>query len=175
MSRPYVWFKEKRLWKKIDYDKAYGYQCTDLIKQYLDECLGWWIVSALWNANQIPWNLQKQWFWAIEPSKSIIQWDIIVRTKWRYWHIAIVDRVLGNKVHVLEQNWSWKDSWSGEWQNAIRIQPYDIDRFQVVLRNDDIVSNWNKERKYIEEKIWEYVDKLNITQDYLKSIKYPVL
>lgn len=175
MSRPYTEFKDKRLWKKVDYDGAFWFQCTDLVKQYIDECLGWWKVSALWNANQIPNNLEKKWFWKIEPTKSIIQWDIIVRTKWKYWHIAIVDRVLWNKVHVLEQNWSWKDSWSWEWQNAIRIHIYDISRFQIVLRNDDIVSNWNKERKYIEEKILEYVDKLNITQDYLKSIKYPVL
>lgn len=175
MNRPYTEFKNKRLWKKVDYDGAFWFQCTDLIKQYIDECLGWWKVSALWNANQIPNNLEKKWFWKIEPIKSIIQWDIIVRTKWTYWHIAIVDRALWNKVHVLEQNWSWKDSWSGEWQNAIRIHIYDISRFQIVLRNDDVVSNWNKERKYTEEKIWEYLEKLNITQDYLKSIKYPVL
>jgi hypothetical protein len=37
--RPYVDFKNKWLGKRIDYDKAYGYQCVDLIKQYLDEVL----------------------------------------------------------------------------------------------------------------------------------------
>ena len=33
-TRPYRQFKENRLGKRIDYDKAYGYQCIDLIKQY---------------------------------------------------------------------------------------------------------------------------------------------
>ena len=39
MQRAYNDFKQKRLGKRIDYDKSYGYQCVDLIKQYLDECL----------------------------------------------------------------------------------------------------------------------------------------
>lgn len=59
MQRAYNDFKQKRLGKRIDYDWAYWYQCTDLIKQYLDECLWWWKVQALGNANQIPANLEK--------------------------------------------------------------------------------------------------------------------
>jgi len=175
MNRPYKTFRDGRLGKKIDYDWAYWYQCTDLIKQYLDECLGMWKQTALWNANQIPANLLKKWFVKIDPTKSIMQWDIIVRTKWTYWHIAIVDRVLWKSVHVLEQNGSWKDSWSWEWQNAIRIQPYNIDRFQTILRSDDIIRNFNKELLYVNEKLDERERQLKNTIDYKNSLKYPVL
>lgn len=175
MNRPYKEFKDKWLSKRIDYDKNYGYQCVDLIKQYLDECLGWWTVTALGNANQIPANLLKKWFWEINPTKSIIQWDIIVRTKWKYWHIAIVDRIIQDYVYVLEQNWSWKNSWSWEWENAIRIKEYHISRFQTVLRNEDIIRNYNKEMTYVKEKIEEREVLLRDTIDYKNSLKYPFI
>lgn len=172
MTRPYVRFKEKRIGNRIDYDWAYWFQCTDLIKQYLDECLGRWKVSALGNANQIPSNLEKKWFKKIDPSKSVMQWDIIVRTKWSLGHIAIVDRVIKNCVYVLEQNGSWKESWSWTWQNAIRIQPYDKGRYQVILRNDDIVKNYNSELKYVNEKLDERETLLRNTIDYKNSIYF---
>ena len=172
MSRPYVRFKEKRIGNKIDYDWAYGYQCTDLIKQYLDECLWWGKVWALGNANQIPNNLIKKWFAKIDPNKSVMQWDIIVRTKWSLGHIAIVDRVIWNCVYVLEQNGSGKNSWSWTWDNAIRIKPYEKSRFQVILRNDDIVKNYNKELNYVNEKLDERETLLKDTIDYKNSIYY---
>jgi hypothetical protein len=112
MNRPYKEFRDKFLWTRIDYDKAFGYQCIDLIKLYLDVCLWWWKVGALWNANQVPKNLEKKWFCKLDPKKTMIQWDIIVHTQWIYWHIAIVDHILNWRVYVLEQNWTWKNSWS---------------------------------------------------------------
>ena len=51
--RPYKTFKEKWLWKRIDYDKSYGYQCVDLIKQYADEVLGLGKIWAIGNANRV--------------------------------------------------------------------------------------------------------------------------
>ena len=172
MSRPYVRFKEKWLGNKIDYDWAYWYQCTDLIKQYLDECLWWGKVWALGNANQIPNNLINKWFVKIDPNKSVMQWDLIVRTKWSLGHIAIVDRIIWNCVYVLEQNGSGKDSWSWTWQNAIRIKTYEKSWFQVILRNDDIVKNYNKELKYVNEKLDERETILKNTIDYKNSIYY---
>lgn len=175
MNRPYTEFRDKRLWHKIDYDWSYWYQCTDLVKQYLDECLGMGKISALWNANQIPNNLVKKWFVKIDPNKSVIQWDIIVRTKGSLWHIAIVDRIIGNCVYVLEQNGSGKNSWSWEWQNAIRIQTYDKSWYQTILRNEDIIKNFNKELKYVNDKLDERERLLKTTIDYKNSLKYPVL
>ena len=172
MNRPYKEFVEKRLGKRIDYDWAYWYQCVDLIKQYLDECLKMWKIWSIGNANQVPKNLEKKWFWKLDPKKTIIQWDIIVHTQWIMWHIAIVDHILWDFVYVLEQNGSGKDSWSGEWQNAIRIHPYKINRFQSILRNTDIVANYNKEVEYVEDKIEERAKLLKTTTEYRESMQY---
>lgn len=37
--RPYKDFSKKRLGKRVDYDGAYGFQCADLAKLYIDEGL----------------------------------------------------------------------------------------------------------------------------------------
>lgn len=172
MNRPYKEFRDKCIWNRIDYDWAYGYQCVDLIKLYLDKCLWWWKVWALWNANQVPKNLEKKWFWKLDPKKTMIQWDIIVHTQWIYWHIAIVDHILNDRVYVLEQNWTWKNSWSWKNWNEIRIKDYPINRFQTILRNSDIVTNYNKEVAYVEEKINERAAALKNTTEYRESIQY---
>nr|DAS94321.1 MAG TPA: protease [Caudoviricetes sp.] len=39
-NRPYKNFVQKRRGKRVDYDKQYDHQCTDLAKQYIDEILG---------------------------------------------------------------------------------------------------------------------------------------
>jgi hypothetical protein len=101
--RPYKTFKEKWLWKRIDYDKSYGYQCVDLIKQYAEEVLGLGKIWAIGNANKVQnsstfKSFSKLWI------KNLMQWDIIIRTKWAYGHIAIVDHILNWRVYVLEQN-----------------------------------------------------------------------
>ena len=81
IMRPYVDFKNKWLGKRIDYDKAYGYQCVDLIKQYLDEVLWFGSVGSLWNAKDIPSTLVKKGFPKLWVT-SLLQWEIIVRTRW---------------------------------------------------------------------------------------------
>lgn len=40
MLRPYVNFKSEWLGKRINYDGAFGFQCVDLAKLYLDKGLG---------------------------------------------------------------------------------------------------------------------------------------
>ena len=45
--RPYKDFAQKRLRKRVDYDKKYDYQCTDLAKQYIDEGLEFGKIGAL--------------------------------------------------------------------------------------------------------------------------------
>lgn len=175
MNRPYKEFRDKFLWCRIDYDNYpewHWFQCVDLIKLYLDECLWWWKVGALWNANQVPKNLEKKWFCKLDPKKTMIQWDIIVHTQWIYWHIAIVDHILNGRVWVLEQNWTWKNSWSWKNWNEIRLKDYPINRFQTILRNTDIVANYNKEVAYVEEKIEERAMLLKNTTEYRESIQY---
>lgn len=172
MNRPYKEFRDKFIWTRIDYDWSYGYQCVDLIKLYLDVCLGWWKVWALGNANQVPNNLIKKWFWKLDPKKTMIQWDIIVHLQGIYWHIAIVDHIIWDRVWVLEQNWTWKNSWSWENWNEIRLKEYPIEWYQIILRNTDIVANYNKEVSYVESKIEERTRYLKNTTEYRESIQY---
>lgn len=172
MKRPYKEFVERWLGKRINYDKAYWYQCVDLIKQYADECLDMWKIGAIWNAKQVPnWNFWKKFTQLKTSLKNVMQWDIIVRTQWEYWHIAIVDHIIWDDVFVLEQNWSGKNSGNGLWQNAIRIQIYKLARFQVILRNQDIVGNFNQELSFVNEKIKERERQLKITKEYRDSIR----
>lgn len=172
MKRPYKEFVERRLGKKVDYDKAFWYQCVDLIKQYADECLGMWKIGAIGNAKNVPKGTFWKKFWQIYTSfEDVMQWDIIVRTRGEYWHIAIVDHIIGNKVYVLEQNWSWKNSWNGIGQNAIRIHEYKLDWFQVILRNEAIVKNFNQEIAYVDEKIEERARILRETEEYKDSTR----
>lgn len=45
-------FAEKRDSKRVDYDDAYGYQCVDLVKQYMDEERGYSSVYFYGSAHQ---------------------------------------------------------------------------------------------------------------------------
>lgn len=172
MNRPYKEFKDKWLWKRIDYDKAYWYQCVDLIKQYADECLWMWKIWAIWNAKDVPnWSFWKK-FTKIVWMNDIMQWDIIVKTNSKYWHIAIVDRVVWDKIYVLEQNGSWKSSGSGTWANAIRVHAYNKSFYQIILRSTIIISNYNKELEYVEKMIKEREQLLKDTKEYKNSLIY---
>lgn len=172
MWRPYKEFCNKWVGKCVDYDKAYKYQCVDLIKQYADECLWMWKIGAIWNANKVPsWSFWKK-FTQFKGTNNLMQWDIIIRTSWTYWHIAIVDHVFAWKVYVLEQNGSGKNSWDWKWANAIRVHPYDFSFFQVVLRNEDIVKNYNLEMEYVDEKIKEREQILKDTKEYKDTLYY---
>lgn len=170
MTRPYVEFKNKRLGKRVDYDKYAWFQCTDLVKQYMDECLHMGRIWAIGNAKQVPDNLKKE-FKVFKNLDSVLQWDIIVKTTWTYWHIAIVDHIYWWKIYVLEQNWSGKNSWSWTWDNAIRVQPYSFTFYNVIMRNDDIVKNFNTEYYYVEDKIKERTELLQNTIEYKATLQ----
>lgn len=123
-------FVKKRLWGKINYDRAFWYQCTDLWKQYMKE-LYWKHIGKWWNANQIWHNTYKPfWKWRvrINHTNDLQQWDIIISLRWKYWHIAIVHEWFT----VLEQNGVW---WAnGRWWNAIRLKTYNRWFFKWVWR-----------------------------------------
>ena len=176
-NRQYKQFKEKRIGKRTNYDNTYWYQCVDLIKLYLDECLWLWRIGSLWNAKNVP---SSAFFknWQKLTTKNLIQWDIIVRTQWDYGHIAIVDSVVGWNVVVLEQNGSGKNSWDWLWENAIRTHKYKPSWYNVVLRNEIIERNFEAEKTYAENKvavvenlIIKLKDEIKITQDYIKTLK----
>jgi len=114
---------ETMLWKRINYDHAYWYQCVDLFKDYMDKVY-WVKLGRSWNANQIRYNRYKPFdkrrqriYWTAD----LKQWDIIISLYGRYWHIAVVNNDW-IKVNVLEQNWVWGWNWL-RW-NAIRLKQY---------------------------------------------------
>lgn len=117
----YSEFEKMYLGKRIDFDnfpRVGRYQCVDLIKLWLWKIHNW-KVWTIWNANQIYYNkykiFGKDW---IRVNGDYKQWDIIISTKWKYGHIAIVK----DWDLVLEQNgvgwWTWL------WWNAIRLKSY---------------------------------------------------
>lgn len=101
-----------------------------------------------------------------------MQGDIIIRTKGKYGHIAIVDHIAGGKVYVLEQNWSDKNSWSWIWPNAIRIQPYSFSFYDTILRCKKIFENLQAERAFVAEKVRKLQEEIRITNEYLATTRY---
>lgn len=173
MNRPYNKFKEKRLGKNIDYDKCYKYQCVDLIKLYLDQCLGYGKIGSLRNAKDLPKNKFFDWWAKIKLTiNNAKQWDIVVASNWTYGHVAIVDRVVSGKLYVMEQNGTGKNSGSWKDGNEIRIQPYNFGFFSIILRSDAIIKNFNLERDYTLEMIKERKRLLDITIDYYRAIQW---
>ena len=179
-NRPYKNFVQKRRGKRVDYDGSYGFQCTDLAKQYISEGLEFGKIGALGNAKDMP----KSPFFAnwekIKGMKNLMQGDIIIRSQGQYGHVAIVDHILNWKVYVLEQNGSGKDSGSGLGANSIRIQAYRLDFYDTVLRCKKIFDNLVLERKFVAEKLkkLEGVEgqesEIKITKEYLATTRYEV-
>lgn len=180
MNRPYKNFVQKRRGKRVDYDKQYDYQCTDLAKQYLFEVLRFEKIGALGNAKDMPNNPFFSSREKIKGMKNLMQGDIIIRSQWPYGHVAIVDHVLNGKVYVLEQNWSGKDSGSGLGANSIRIQPYRLDFYDTILRCKKIFDNLVLERKFVAEKLKKLEgvegqeNEIKITKEYLATTRYEV-
>jgi len=179
-NRPYKNFVNKRLWKRVDYDGSYGFQCADLAKQYISEALEFGKIGALWNAKDMP----KSPFFAnrekIKGTKNLMQGDIIISSHGQYGHVAVVDHILNGKVYVLEQNGSGKNSGSGLGGNAIRIQPYNLSFYDTILRCKKIFDNLVLERKFVAEKIarlekeWGQENEIKITKEYLATTRYIV-
>lgn len=169
--RPHKEFAIKWLWKRVDYDWAYKYQCTDVVKQYMEETLKLWKIGALWNAKNMPDN---KFFQSREHlgMDNLMQWDIIVRTRGRYGHVAIVDHIANGKVYVLEQNGSGKNSGSGLGENAIRIKGYPLAWYDIVLRCQKIFENLQAERKFVAEKIARLQAEIKLTEGYIKTTRW---
>ena len=178
--RPYKDFVNKRLGKKVDYDKQYDYQCTDLAKQYIDEVLGRKKIWPLWNAKNMPNNPFFSGWEKIKGMNNLMQGDIIISSHGQYGHVAIVDHVLNGKVYVLEQNGSGKNSGSGIWANAIRIQAYRLDFYDTVLRCKKIFDNLVLEREFVAKKLKKLEgvegqeNEIKITKEYLATTRYEV-
>ena len=108
----------KWLWKRVDFDKVYWYQCCDFVKQTASEL--WYPITTHWNAI----DLWKQWLWpnwkriVKAPGLKPSAWDIVLFNIWTYWHIADADNSSDNaSVWVIEQNRT--ATGTGLWRDAI--------------------------------------------------------
>lgn len=178
--RPHKEFVQKRLGKRVDYDRAYGFQCVDLAKQYISEALEFGKIGALGNAKDMPNNPFFSSWEKIKGMNNIMQGDIIISSHGQYGHVAIVDHVLNGKVYVLEQNGSGKNSGSGLGANAIRIQAYNLSFYDTVLRCKKTFDNLVLEREFVAEKLkkLEGVEgqesEIKNTREYLATTRYIV-
>lgn len=179
-NRPYKNFAQKRLGKRVDYDGSYGFQCTDLAKQYISEGLEFGKIGALGNAKDMPNNPFFSSREKIKGMKNLMQGDIIIRSQGQYGHVAVVDHILNGKVYVLEQNGSGKNSGSGLGANSIRIQPYRLNFYDTVLRCKKIFDNLVLEREFVAEKLKKLKgvvgqeSEIKITKEYLATTRYEV-
>lgn len=140
--------------KKIDYDKAYGVQCVDLVKLYIDKVLGIKPQSignaeAYWNRYE-QLNYLKSNFYKIENYPAFIpqKGDIAVwglkHGKWG--HIAIADGV-GTTSYF----YSYDENWGGRGQGMTRIKHNYKSGFEGVLRpkaQDKINGGNNKPSQF---------------------------
>ena len=172
MNRPYTDFRNEWLGKRIDYDRGYAYQCVDLAKLYLDKVVWLGKIWPLGDAKNVANNRLFAGREIIKGTTDLMQGDIIIRTKGKYGHIAIIDHIAGGKVYVLEQNWSGKNSWSWIWPNAIRVQPYSFSFYDTVLRCKKIFENLQAERAFVDEKIKKLQEEIRITNEYLATTRY---
>ena len=117
-------WKELRLWRRIDFDKEYDYQCVDLIRDYT--------VTVFWKNYPTSWNAKDLWSrdWWDDYNKhtNTITFvpkvgDIVIWWNGIYWHIAVVTEANIVSFKALEQNaWNGNGDWLGE--NAIREHTY---------------------------------------------------
>lgn len=134
----YTDFKAEWLGRRVDYDHVYGFQCVDLILQYIYEKFG--TPSGVYGNAIDYWN---------NPSPALLvhfdkvagsqanQGDIVVFNGLPgnpYGHIGICDSEDGSNVTILEQNGSGVNSGSGTGGNAIRLRAIPRSRVAGVLR-----------------------------------------
>jgi hypothetical protein len=130
----YQTFKNKWLGKRVDIDGVYGFQCADLVKQYMLECYG--IPNGAYG-NAID-------YWYNTSPKVLTKFERVSTTAARRGDIVIFKGVNGNPyghigicdsdagliyVNTLEQNGSTGNG-SGTGGDAIRVRG--IPRWRVV-------------------------------------------
>lgn len=130
----YLEFKNKWLGGRVDADGVYGYQCVDLVKQYLSECYG--IKASAWgNAIDYWYSTHPELLKTFDKlsTSSAQRGDIVIFKGINgnpYGHIGVADTGAGLvNVDTLEQNGSTGNG-SGVYGDAIRVRG--IPRWRVV-------------------------------------------
>lgn len=120
----YVDFKNEWTGRRVDYDHVYGYQCVDLITQYVKECFG--LPTGVYG------NAIDYWY---KPTPTLLTkfektsgtnantGDIVILNGLPgnpYGHIGICDHQDASGIWLLEQN-GWTGNGSGTGGDAIGI------------------------------------------------------
>ena len=134
----YTSFRNKYLGKRVDYDGVYGFQCVDLIKQYLSDVKG--IKAGPWgNAIDYWYNTNPAVLKEFDrlSTNQARQGDIVILKGINgnpYGHIGIADGSSGIlTVTILEQNGS-SGNGSGLGGDAIRTRAVPLWRVVGLLR-----------------------------------------
>lgn len=124
----YSEFKNQWLGKRIDYDSLYGWQCVDIIKQWLDS--GFSIKPGAWGNAIDYWRSTNPGIltafkkvtntpYYIPPQGSIVIFNATSSNQ--YGHIAIVDSATITVLNILEQN-GGAGTGTGTGVDAIRLR-----------------------------------------------------
>jgi hypothetical protein len=134
----YQTFKSQWIGKRVDYDKVYGYQCVDLIKQYLNQEYG--LSPGAWgNAIDYYYSPNSAILTKFDrlSTKEARTGDIVIFKGVNgnpYGHIGVCDGNAGIlTVTTLEQNGSTGNG-SGLYGDAIRTRAISKTRVVGVLR-----------------------------------------
>lgn len=126
-------FEQKYLWKRIDYDKSYGYQCVDLARQYSIEVFRL-DTGSFWGSAWTGWQAlskDKRFHSYTRTSKFTIPpiWSMVFFPHYtmgqEYGHVGICAyaQMGWDKIDILEQNGATGKWWGTGW-DAIRIATY---------------------------------------------------
>ena len=173
-NRPFVFWKNSVIGKRIDTDWAYGAQCIDLFKSYCNNLLGYKMVKT--GSAKEAYNNKYGCFDSsrekIVGDHNYMQWDVIFSTNGDNWHVAVISKIVSPFVYVIEQNGSGKNSGSWIGENAIREHKYPMSFFAGVWRCKKIFTNLQLERSFVENKIktmpWDTSSQLQ----YKNSLRY---
>mgnify|MGYP001945161293 CR=1 FL=1 len=146
-------FIDKWEWKVIDYDGYYGYQCTDLVRQYCLEMFwetykphgnAWTLFNQDWGKDYIKYEYNSEFI----PN----EWDIVI-FDWptKYGHIAVVTEADLMSLFIIDQNtWSW--NWDWKWDNKIRVHSHSYAGVIWYIRNINYNTfNMNKYTNILED------------------------
>lgn len=130
----------------VDWDGVYGFQCVDLIDQYLKDVIGInppWVIGA-----KDFWNLNLGWCSKIAntPTNAPQRGDIIVWNNFgSYGHIAICVTADVNTITSLDQNWPYGLTNN---PNPSKVCQHNYDHVLGWFRPNmclDLPGDWNSE------------------------------
>lgn len=141
--------------KTMDYDRAYGGECVDVVKYLLDLCY-WAKPWRIGNANELwddkYWILKKLWFIKIVGTKDMQKGDIIfLKTGISFQHVGIFIEERSNNVLIFDQVGNGDKVW-GELSPSYREWSKSI--VMGVWRHKDAIDPVQKWINTFCEKYW---------------------